>query len=61
MMRSYFVWFKIYDSVIVDVDENIDRPNNEDCDSVLETWVSENYGDVEYEYFSLEHCRRISL
>lgn len=52
--RSYFVWFKTEDSVIVNVKDDVNRPNNDDCDTVLQKWIHENYGDEPYEYFELD-------
>jgi len=33
-MRRYFIWFKSEDSVILNVKDDVNRPNNEDNDTV---------------------------
>jgi DNA/RNA endonuclease YhcR with UshA esterase domain len=59
--RSYFVWFKSDDGVIVNVKDDVNRPNNDDCDTILQTWISDNYGNVEYEYTELDSVETIEI
>ena len=60
-MRRYFIWFRSEDSVIVNIKDDVNRPKNEDCDTVLQNWVAENYGDEEYEYFEIDSIPVIEL
>jgi hypothetical protein len=60
-IRSYFIWFKYSDSVIVNVKEDVNRPNNDDCDTVLQTWISDNYYHEEYEYFELDSVEKVDI
>lgn len=43
--KSCFIWFKNEDSMIVNVNDDMNRPNNDNCDTVLERWIYENYGE----------------
>lgn len=59
--REYFVWFKHEDSLIIKVKDDVNRPNNDDCDTVLQRWIHENYGELEYEYFELDSVEVVEL
>lgn len=59
--RRYFVSFENDDSIVVNVNEDVNRPNNPSCDEVLESWVTDNYGTVRYEYSEIETCEIVEL
>ncbi|PAK28275.1 hypothetical protein CJ467_21605 [Bacillus velezensis] len=56
MTRKYIVIFKDKDPVVLLVKDDVNRPNNPDCDSVLHLWVAENYGNQEYDYLEISAC-----
>lgn len=60
-IRKYFVWFKEEDCVIVNVKDDVNRPNNPDCESVLQGWIHENYGNKAYEYFELDAVESVNI
>lgn len=60
-MRRYIVLFKKREDLIVEVKDDVNRPNNPDCDTVLENWISENYGNAEYEYLRLDDLETIKI
>lgn len=59
--RKYFVVFEHADEIIVTVKDDVNRPNNPDCEQVLSEWLSENYGSDEYEYWEITNIEKISL
>jgi hypothetical protein len=59
MNKQYFVVFEEHDSIVVTVKENVDRPNNPDCEQVLETWITDNYGYASgCEYWEIGTCEK---
>jgi hypothetical protein len=61
MERQYFVLLKDDDPIIVTVTDDVNRPNNPDCDSVLHVWMAENYGDQQYDYWELDTCEKVQI
>lgn len=59
--RKYFVWFEEEDSIIVSVEDDVNRPNNMDCDAVLQEYIHENYSSEKYEYFEIEACEHVEI
>lgn len=62
-IKTYFVWFPLStrDSIVVDVEDDVNRPNNDDCETVLEHYLSENYGIAIYEYCEIDSVERIKI
>lgn len=60
-MRRFIVLLEKKEDVIVEVKDDVNRPNNPDCETVLENWVNENYGNVKYEYLCLDDLETIKL
>ncbi|MDT0160334.1 hypothetical protein [Bacillus sp. AG4(2022)] len=62
MNRQYFVVFEEHDSIVVTVKEDVNRPNNPDCEQVLETWIIDHYGHVaNYEYWEISTCEKYEI
>lgn len=59
--RKYFVVFEHADEIVVTVKDDVNRPNNPDCERVLSEWLSENYGSDEHEYWEITNIEKISL
>ncbi|WP_099301953.1 hypothetical protein [Bacillus sp. Marseille-P3800] len=60
--RSYFVWLRNHDGVIVYVEYDVNRPNNDDSEAVLERWITDNYGTgADYEYFEVDSLSVVRL
>lgn len=59
--RSYYVMIKDEDGLIINVKDDPNRPNNDDCDTVLQRWIYENYGDKEYEYEDIDSVEVVEL
>lgn len=60
--RQYFVAFEDADEIIITVKDDVNRPNNLDCDQVLHDWINENYGsDAVYDYWELSLTERIVI
>lgn len=60
--RTYFVLIDWEDPIVVTVKGNVNRPNNPDCDDILNDYMVENYGlNVEYEHFEISTCPHISI
>jgi hypothetical protein len=58
-IRQFFVSFKDEDAITVSVKEDVNRPNNPDCDQVLEEWIASNYGvGIGYEYWEVDTCEK---
>ncbi|MFY0516509.1 hypothetical protein ACOMCU_01570 [Lysinibacillus sp. UGB7] len=54
-LKKYLVNLEEGEKVfIVDVWWSINLPNNPSFDEVLEEWMSENFGDKQYEYHCLD-------
>lgn len=57
MDRQYFVLLDGEDPMIITVKDDVNRPNNPDCDAVLEEWVHANYGHrIFFDYWELGTC-----
>lgn len=53
-LKKYLVNLEEGEKVfIVEVWWSINLPNNPSIDEVLEEWMSENFGDKQYEYYCL--------
>lgn len=59
--RNYFVAFEDHDEIIVTVKDDVNRPNNPDCEQVLSEWLSENYGSAHYEYWEITNIEKVLL
>ncbi len=59
--RKYFVWLEEEDCIVVTVEDDVNRPNNMDCDAVLEEYINDNYCNQKYEYFEIEACEQVKL
>jgi hypothetical protein len=60
-VRSYVVTFEEEDSIIVNVVDDVNRPNNDDCETILQRWIHDNYGYREYEYHELSTLEVVNL
>lgn len=61
MIRKYAVLLKNEDPMIISVKDDVNRPNNPDCDAVLQEWIHENYGYREYDYFELDSAETLEI
>jgi hypothetical protein len=61
MDRQYFVWIEDEDPIIVTVKDDVNRPNNPDCDSVLHEWMTDNYGSKKFGYYELDSCEKVQI
>lgn len=59
--RTYCLMIEGEDNLLVKVKDDVNRPNNDDCDTVLQTWIHENYGDRKYEYVDIESIEVVEL
>jgi hypothetical protein len=58
----YLVTMKDNDPFIVNVKDDVNRPNNPSCEDVLDDYMVENYGlNVEYWYYDLDTCEQVNL
>ncbi|MBO0602746.1 hypothetical protein I2483_13845 [Sporosarcina sp. E16_3] len=61
MGREYLVTFEDVDSIVVSVKEDINRPNNPDCEEVLREFIEDNYGYKKYDYIEISTCERFNV
>lgn len=62
--KCYFVTFKKYEPIFVWVEDDVNRPNNLDCDQVLEDWIVQNYCKLEncnYSWIDIVSYAEMSL
>ncbi|WCK57246.1 hypothetical protein PP175_29080 (plasmid) [Aneurinibacillus sp. Ricciae_BoGa-3] len=57
-IRQYFVIVGDNDPIVVTVKDDVNRPNNPDCDEVLTSWITNNYGYVNYQYWEIDTCEK---
>lgn len=58
---TYVVVVENEDDFLVTVKDDVNRPNNPDCEQVLRNWIYENYGSRECEYWILDGMTKVSL
>lgn len=61
MKRTYLVSIEGEDSIVVTVEDDVNRVNNMDCDEVLEEYLLENYGSKKTDYTDIGACEQIRL
>lgn len=62
MDRQYFVLLDGEDPIIITIKDDANRPNNHDCEDVIEEWVLSNYGYKTYfNYWELNTCERYRI
>lgn len=61
MSKVYLVSFEDDDSILVTVKDDINRPNNPDCDAVLSEFIEDNYGYKEYDYIEIDTCEKFNI
>ncbi|MBG9587391.1 hypothetical protein [Cytobacillus firmus] len=61
MERTFFVLIDGEDPIVVTVKDDVNRPNNADCDSVLEAWKTDNYGYSPYDYWEIDTCEKYRI
>jgi len=62
LLRSYFVLLRNHNGVVACVEEDVNRPNNDDSETVLERWITDNYGTgADYEYFEIDSFSVVKL
>ncbi|QGH35142.1 hypothetical protein GI584_14290 [Gracilibacillus salitolerans] len=61
MDRTFFVVIEGNDPVVVTVKDDVNRPNNLDCDSVLERWVTDKYNFRPYDYWEIDTCKKQNI
>lgn len=61
MERTFFVLIEGNDPIVVTVKDDVNRPNNMDCDAVLEKWKTENYGYAPYDYWEIGSCEKYNI
>jgi hypothetical protein len=49
------------DPIVVAVKDDVNRPNNMDCHSVLEAWKTDNYGYRKYDYWEIDTCEKHNI
>jgi hypothetical protein len=58
---TYFVIIKNNDPIVITVKDDVNRPNNPTCDDVLDDYMVENYGFVEYEHYEIATCEQVNI
>lgn len=61
MEKTFFVQIEGYDPLVVTVKDDVNRPNNLDCHSVLESWKTDNYGYRQYDYWEIDTCEKHNI
>ena len=61
MERTFFMLIEGEDPIVVAVKDDVNRPNNMDCDSVLEEWKTDNYGYRKYDYWEIDTCEKHNI
>ncbi|MDF0729019.1 hypothetical protein PY093_20645 [Cytobacillus sp. S13-E01] len=42
--KKFFVVFDNNEPVVLNVKEDVNRPNNPDCEQIIQNWITDNYG-----------------
>lgn len=61
MERTFFVLIEGNDPIVLTVKDDVNRPNNADCHSVLEAWKTDNYGYRSYDYWEIDTCEKYRI
>jgi len=65
MYKDYLIIFEnnTHDEIIISINEQdkVNRPNNEDDEDIVNSYVRHNYGNIEYEVYHLSDIERVSL
>jgi hypothetical protein len=61
MERTFFMLIEGEYPIVVAVKDDVNRPNNMDCHSVLEEWKTHNYGYRPYDYWEIDTCEKHNI
>lgn len=61
MSKVYLVSFEDDDPILVTVEEDVNRPNNPDCETVLSEFIEDNHGYREYDYIEIDACEKFNI
>lgn len=59
--KTFFMQIEGEDPIVVAVKDDVNRPNNMDCHSVVEEWKTDNYGYRKYDYWEIDTCEKYNI
>ncbi len=60
-VREYLVTLEDTEPILVSVEDDVNRPNNPDCETVLIEFIEDNYGYREYDYIEVGVLKKFSV
>jgi hypothetical protein len=59
--RTFFVQIEGNDPIVITVKDDVNRPKNIDCHTVLERWVTDMYDYRPYDYWEIDTCEKHNI